>query len=213
MRAIANIDSKSVNSTLTRRAALTGIACVAMPATAAAVCIPAGFEGPEPIGSDPIFPAIEAYKRGFAFHLECLRKADPIEAACWRERDAMDAMLEKNREKAVPPFLATLRETDPGATPDEAFEMLKAIGREMVERRSNMPECYRLRAEGSDAECDATDAMLATVPTSTAGALALVELVLGESEEEQTTLGDMFAQDESVTTLLKSMACFLRGQA
>lgn len=48
-QAIANIDSKSVNSTLTRRAALVGAACLAAPASAAAVCIAPGTEGPDPV--------------------------------------------------------------------------------------------------------------------------------------------------------------------
>ena len=72
-QAVGHIARISEHS-LTRRAALIGLAAVAAPLTAGAVCIP-------PAEVDPMFAAIDVYRRGYAFHLECLRKADPIEEA------------------------------------------------------------------------------------------------------------------------------------
>lgn len=110
--------------------------------------------------TDPIFAAIEAYKRGLAFHEECLEKAASDHA---RDYD----------------------------------------------------ESWRLSSLGSDTELGALDAMLETVPTTAAGALALVELLLEEAEKEMAerhTIGEPFT-DEYVYSFLCSMAEFLRAQS
>ena len=204
MRSVANISTIPSQTNLTRRAALGGsLAALALPTTAAAVCIAPG--------PDPIFEAIAAYKRGYAYHAAMLKKADVIEQAMWDDYHELCGLIDTN-----PDIVESFRGCIKGegmATTENAVAMLKQTAHERARKTANMDECWRLRTEGSNAECDAMDAMLATVPTSRAGALALIEFVLGEAEGGETTFGDMFSQDPTVTTLLETMASFLRRQA
>lgn len=57
-QAVANIDSKSAKASLTRRAALGGLAVVAVPTSAAAVCAAPGFAGPDA----ELFAAVRRYE-------------------------------------------------------------------------------------------------------------------------------------------------------
>ncbi len=108
--------------------------------------------------SDPIFAAIESYRRAYAFHEDCLVKADA------------DGVAEC--------------ETD------------------------------RLQCLGSEAELDAIDALLQTAPTTSGGALALVQLLKNEGDlpmETRTTLGNSFYNDDAIA-FLSSIETFLRGR-
>lgn len=108
------------------------------------------------VPDDPIFAAIEAYKRAYTFHEECLDKANS------------DSLLG----------------TDEGR---------------------------RLARSGSATELGAIDALLSTVPTTTAGALSLIRFLLDEGEIElTTTLGASF-KDCDTRAVLRSMAAFLKG--
>lgn len=87
MRAIAEISTIPSPMNLTRRAALSGLAVFAAPASAAAVCVPAGFNGPD------------AELVAIGRRLVQLDKEATEAWAAWRvaQKPVLDAMIEYER--------------------------------------------------------------------------------------------------------------------
>lgn len=161
--------------------------------------------------TDPIFAAIETYKRAFAFHGECLNKAEVIDTAIFEKRREYDKILENDTEGTAEKILAIFQQSQPDTTLELARGILKMLGYKQIEEENGGPEADRLRDEGSKKECDARLEMFSTVPTTAAGAAALLAFIR-EDIERGTTMADVFADDES-SVLFQSLETFLCQQS
>jgi hypothetical protein len=178
-----------------------------------AAIAPAAICEAKPVKHDPIYAAIDTYKRAYAFHGECCERGEPIEEAFHAKVRELEANLEENREWATAEMKKFYIRSKPDVTDDEAFTLLRIAGIRLIRAETGMDEAERLYSEGSNAETAARTAMLRTTPTTTAGMLALLTLILGEIEgPKATTMADIFGDDEAVL-LLSSLASFARTQA
>lgn len=184
-----------MKSDMNRRTILAG-AAAAIPATAIPALALASGAGP-----DPVFAAIEAYKTASAFHCECLDKADALDGELRRvadekaDREAPEGIaLRKVREGAEFFGVARLPEDDPryiafreaedAYLNSRHFQIYRVARNELCEDPRNA-ETARLRHEGADAQRDAAWEMAECVPTTRAGALAIMRLYIEEERRDQ----------------------------
>jgi hypothetical protein len=189
------IDSKQ---SLTRRAALTGAVAVAVPFAAFSLIAP-----------DPAYAAIEAYRTGCAHHRVCIHKADAIEEAIFEKQREFDANLDPpgdGYEKEFDKLLSSIQETQPSVTPEQLIGILRWKGHEIIREENGGPEMDRLGEEGSAAECDARDALFATVPTTAAGAAAMLAMIRAEIAAG-TSMAYIFEDDEADKLFLSLETC------
>ena len=112
MRSVAEISTIPSSMNLSRRAALSGLAVLAVPTSAAAVCVAPGFEGP-----DPIFEVIERHRAAFMARLiaSAVYSETPTfgpdydEATCEASMAADSEGVARDREAAL--ALTTTRPT------------------------------------------------------------------------------------------------------
>lgn len=202
---------KAINQNITRRAALAGAAAM-IPATAIPALALASGAGP-----DPIFAAIEAHKEARAYYRACLDKAEAIEEAMHARADAIAAA---EAPEGIPLRQAYCAAKYPGRnTPEDAPEWQEwrridrayfnsrysTIRRQALAAQDGSPEeveMHRLQDVGVDREDDAAWAMYETVPTTAAGAAALIWYLLGleiEGHEMFESLRDYDINGETVT--------------
>ena len=171
-QAVINIATPS-KQIVSRRIAITGMcAAVAVPAgAAAAVCA----------APDPVYAAMAEWKKADAFHRQCLSKADDIEVRHFDERREMEAVAEANKAEVAVEMRRLLKLPD--LSQDDAVKVITQIYTRHLDEGPDGIEIERLRSAGHEAEASARDAMLATVPTTKAGALALVTFLHADSEK------------------------------
>ena len=222
---------KATERTITRRTALAGAAAM-IPATAIPALALAG------AGSDPAFAAIENYKRSFVFHGECLEKAERLDdgiaeiarATADAQHREGPALYEKYKATPFPPrrvadddpaWLAFRSAQDAYCLSEHNAARLAAL-KELEEHPLNI-EKGRLQEEGSDTQAAAAWALFETVPTTPAGAAAMLLYVL-EAERTGHGIFDWSREidDESemgfhrrygYEYLMASVADFLNAQA
>ena len=85
------------------------------------------------------------------------------------------------------------------------------MAREINRDENGGKEADRLRDDGSAAECDARDALFSTVPTTAAGAAAMLALIRKDIAEG-TTMADIF-NDDDADKLFASLEESLRALA
>ncbi len=173
-QAKGHISPKHVNSTLTRRAAIGATAAALAGGAALNLTAIAATRAAEP---DPVFAAIEAYKRAAAFHHECLVKADALEQRFWNLKAEYDGDVERARVEA------------------------------------GMDECWGLRHLGGDAERAAEDALLATVPMTSAGLLAMITLMVPDGKPLSPLRWTFSRDNEQVAAFMQTLAAFVRERA
>ena len=190
-------------STLSRRAALGSIAAIAAIVPASAVAAAVSHD-------DPVYAAIEAYKRGAAVHREYLDKGNVIEKKWAAEGKKVRELLEANREEATAEMLRIVKPTHPELTPDQAFELLCEGARRINRDTGDFDEAQRLFGIGCKAEWDALEALLDTVPTSARGAADQIAFLLSDNVQDCT---GVFEEPDMTMRLLDSLETFLRQAA
>lgn len=161
---------------------------------------------------DPIFDAIERYKAGYAFHGQCLDKAGALEQIIFDKWNEFDADLKERSAEVVPQMLTVLQ--DKGAVPatwDNAYALLQRVGRKQIEQENDYAEMERLREEGSHAERDAMSGLVRTVPTTAAGAAALLAMMRDAVEGGDSIHDLLLSDDEELGALLTSLETFCRA--
>ena len=160
-----------MTSTTSRRAVLAGVA------SAPVLSLPALAAQP-----DPVFAAIERHKAGLAHHTACLDKACAIQEEISRQVAEMEAVVDRGKEEATAKALELFRPTHPDMTAESALELLKHIGRRDIEAKNGAEEAADLLEEGSAADCDSREALFDTVPTTAAGAAAMLAFIRKDAE-------------------------------
>ena len=189
---------------VSRREAGATIGGAALALVAAGTALPA-----QAASLDPIFAAIERYKAGYAHHGQCLNKADALEQTIFDKWNEFEADLKERSAEAVPQMLTVLQEKGTvSATWDNAYALLRRVGRKQIEQENGGAEIDRLREEGSHAEMDALETLLRTVPTTAAGAAALLALIR-DARERGDTIVDVLT-NEDLGALLTSLETFFR---
>jgi len=150
---------------------------------------------------DPIFTAIDAYQRAEAFHGECLVKADAIEQQYWNLEKEYKAHLRAHAERA------------PDISDDDFDKLIRVAAKEKASADADMDECWRLRHLGGDAERAAEDALLATVPTTTAGMLAMLSHMMPDGKPLSPLRATFSGDNEQVAAFIETLATFLRRQS
>lgn len=171
-----------MQSNMNRRTILAGAAAVPVAALPALPAL-AG-------EADPVFAAIENYNRAYAFHADCLDKSEVLELQ-------VESMASEQADREAPECIPHRAAFDaakwPGFDLDDSDPVMIAYRKlqsAYCDSKHNKIRChllwgeledhplsiemYRLRNEGSHAQTKAGWALADTVPTTAAGALALI---------------------------------------
>jgi hypothetical protein len=159
-------------TTTTRRSVLAGVA------STPALSLPVLATTP-----DPVFAAIEDYKRAFDYLSECLDKKTDIDEGLFAKAEAIANEKIKSRDA----FAAA----NPGyrmyQTREDFFSHLRYMAMEKLRKTSEGQKAEGYEKEGG-AVCElAAIAMAKTVPTTCGGMLALANII-----DEHCAMGDDF---------------------
>jgi len=154
-------------SSVSRRKALTAIlatATIGVPVAALASVEP-----------DPVFAAIERWRGTYAALDEVGHRLSEVEDRYIDECERIKALqIEDTSKEAWQDFLNVVREYRPETTEDEALKLAKCLMRQTARKACGLEEIEAIQAAACDTNADAVIELAATVPTTPAGALALL---------------------------------------
>jgi hypothetical protein len=124
---------------------------------------------------DPVFAAIANWKRAYDYLGECLEKKRAIDEVIFEKRREMEGILEANKSEVTN---EAMRITGGKYTPEEAYDIMAMISRKKIEKENGDAEGDAWERRGHGAIDKAEDALFETRPTTRAGLIALISLVI-----------------------------------
>lgn len=197
---------QAINQNITRRTALAAGAAALIPATAIPALALAS-------GPDPVFGAIDNYKAACVYRSECLDRAEILDqkiaemAEAVADREAPADIPARGRYNAVrlnppanatpddePHWIAWRKAQDAYCSSPHNAARISAL--KELETHPLAVESEQIQDAGLEAEHAATLALLQCVPTTKAGALALIAFATAP-EREAEGFNDYTAESET----------------
>jgi hypothetical protein len=131
------------------------------------------------------------------------------------ERDVC-AAIDAATPEELAPMVELFRDRAPNTTADDIRAILRHEARKKIEAEKNYDGMEALRDEGCNAESEAFSRLTNTIPTTAAGAFALLSLIVEESEKGPETSGSILSmtfEHDDAQALLANLKEFHSVQA